>query len=82
MINKDLCDCRNVSVKLPSIYVCLSSADLLIFQHEFPLSFLFLIINNFKDDFLYLYPCAKQIQTVSTFIKMNKVHISWSLYTS
>ena len=33
LIQKDICDCRNVSVKLPCVYVCLSSGDLLSFPY-------------------------------------------------
>ena len=32
MIEKDIYDCRNLSVKLPCVYVCLSSRDLFIFS--------------------------------------------------
>ena len=32
LIEKDICDCRNVSVKLPCVHVCLSSGDLFIFS--------------------------------------------------
>ena len=32
LIEKDICDCQNVSVKLPCVYVCLSSGDLFIFS--------------------------------------------------
>ena len=31
LIEKDIYDCQNVSVKLPYVYVCLSSRDLFIF---------------------------------------------------
>ena len=31
LFDKDICDCQNISVKLPCIYVCLSSGDLFIF---------------------------------------------------
>ena len=32
LIEIDICDCRNVSVKLPCVYVCLSSRNLFIFS--------------------------------------------------
>ena len=31
LIEKDICDCRNVLVNLPCVHVCLSSGDLFIF---------------------------------------------------
>ena len=31
-LRRDICDCRKVSVKLPRVYVCLSSRDLFIFS--------------------------------------------------
>ena len=30
LIEKDICDCRNVSIKFPCVYMCLSSGDLFI----------------------------------------------------
>ena len=39
LIEKDICDCRNVLIKFPCVYLCLSSGDLFIF---FGKSFLFL----------------------------------------
>ena len=39
LIEKDICDCRNVSVKLPCVYVCLSSGDLFVFSARVSLSF-------------------------------------------
>ena len=39
LFKKDICYCRNVSVKLLCVYVCLSSGDLFIFWYGFPLSF-------------------------------------------
>ena len=38
LIEKDICDCQNISIKLLCVCVCLSSGDLLIFC-KFPLSF-------------------------------------------
>ena len=32
LIEKDICDGRNVSVKLPGVYLCLSSGDYFIFS--------------------------------------------------
>ena len=32
LIEKDICDCRNILVKLSCFYVCFSSGDLLIFS--------------------------------------------------
>ena len=43
LIEKDICDCRNVSVKLPCVYLCLSSGDLFIFSASFVFLFIFLI---------------------------------------
>jgi len=31
MIEKDICDCQNVSVKLPFVYVCFAFGDFFIF---------------------------------------------------
>ena len=41
LIEKDICDCRNISVKFLCVYVCLLSGDLFIF---FSKSFLFLFL--------------------------------------
>ena len=35
--DEGMCDCRNVSVKLPCVYLCLSSGNLIFFWQEFPL---------------------------------------------
>ena len=35
VIDKDICGCRNVSVKFPCVYLCLSSGDLFIFSFNF-----------------------------------------------
>ena len=32
LIEENICDCRNVSVRLPCVYLCISSGDLLIFS--------------------------------------------------
>ena len=41
LIEKDIYNCRNVSVKLPCVYLCLSFGDLFFFRQEF---FLFLFL--------------------------------------
>ena len=50
LIEKDICDGQNISVKLPCVYVCLSSWGLFIFL-VFPLSFpIFISINRRLKD--------------------------------
>ena len=39
LIEKDICDCQNISIMLPYVYVCLSPGDLFIFLVWVPLSF-------------------------------------------
>ena len=44
---RDICDCHNISVKLPYVYVCLSSRDLIFFGKSFLFLFLFLCYRYF-----------------------------------
>ena len=39
LIEKDICDCQNISNKFPCVCVCLSSGDLFSFLQQFSLSF-------------------------------------------
>ena len=41
LIEKDICDCRNISVKLPCVNMCISSRDLFIISESFLFLFLF-----------------------------------------
>ena len=47
LIEKDICYCRNVSVKLPCVYLCLSSGDVFTFSGKSFL-ILFLFLNKHK----------------------------------
>ena len=44
LIEKDICDCQNISIKLPCVYLCLSSGELFIFSVRFPLYSYFCVI--------------------------------------
>ena len=45
---KDLCECQNISIQFPCIYLCLSSRDLFIFfSKSFPFSYIFLCYTFF-----------------------------------
>ena len=66
LIEKDMCDCQNISVKLPCIYLCLSFRDLFIFLVSF--LFLFLCL-------CYLYFGAFHFHVVSYWI-MNNLNIT------
>ena len=45
LIEKDLCECRNVSVKFSCVYLCLLSGDFFILFGKSFLSFILIIIN-------------------------------------
>ena len=74
LIEKDICDRQNVSIKLPCVYVCLSSRDLFIFSVRVSsLFFLFLkfigcldsasgLLGTVKSHFL---PCCISNQNAS-----------------
>ena len=44
LIKKDISDCQNISVKLPCVYVCLSSGDLFIFSVRVSSFFLYFYV--------------------------------------
>ena len=47
LIEKGICDCRNVFVRFPCVYLCLSSGDLFIsFGESFRFLFLFCVIRT------------------------------------
>ena len=55
LIEKDICDCRNVSVKLPCVYVCLSSWDLFIISVR---------VSSLYSNFCYPYFCTFRFNVV------------------
>ena len=73
LIEKEICDCRNLSVKLPCIYMCLSFGNLFIFSlNVFSFFSYFRVIHTLVLSLsMWSHRCLKQIYNHHNWISLH-----------